>query len=73
MALFRTANVGPTDRVVRIVLAAVVAFAAYAYLAAPWSYVGYAVAVILVATAAVRFCPAYALVGASTCRTTQTY
>ncbi|NDV85461.1 DUF2892 domain-containing protein [Aurantimonas aggregata] len=69
MALFRNANVGTEDRVVRIVLAAVAAIAAYAYLAAPWSYVAYAVALILVVTAVVRFCPAYALFGASTCRT----
>ncbi|MBB4002209.1 MAG: DUF2892 domain-containing protein [Aurantimonas endophytica] len=68
MALFRTANVGTEDRVVRIVLAAIAAIAAYAYLAAPWSYVAYAVALILLLTAVVRFCPAYALFGASTCR-----
>ncbi|HEY9057552.1 MAG TPA: DUF2892 domain-containing protein, partial [Aurantimonas sp.] len=33
----------------------------------PWSWAAYAVAAILVLTALVRFCPAYALFGASTC------
>ncbi|WP_206454363.1 YgaP family membrane protein [Aurantimonas marina] len=64
--MFSTANVGTADRVVRILLG--IALAAYAYtsLASPWSWVAYAVAAILILTALVRFCPAYALFGAST-------
>ena len=68
MALFRSANVGTTDRIVRVALAFLAAYAGYALLATPWAYLAYAVAVILALTAVVRFCPAYALVGASTCR-----
>ena len=52
----------------RIALAIIAAYAGYALLAAPWTYFAYAVAVILALTALVRFCPAYALFGASTCR-----
>ena len=69
MSSFRTANIGTADRAVRIVVAALLTVAAYAYLAAPWSYVAYVAALVLIVTAVVRFCPAYALVGASTCQT----
>jgi hypothetical protein len=69
MAVFRSANVGMADRAVRYLLAVLLVVAAYAYLAEPWSYVAYAATLILAVTAIVRFCPAYALFGASTCRT----
>ncbi|MCB8839911.1 DUF2892 domain-containing protein [Aurantimonas sp. VKM B-3413] len=68
MALLRTANVGTTDRIVRLVLALFAAYAGYALTAAPWTYLAYAVAVILALTALVRVCPAYALFGLSSCR-----
>lgn len=66
--MFKTANVGTVDRVVRIL--AGIGLAAYAYtsLLAPWSLVAYAVAAVLVLTALVRFCPAYRLLGVDTCR-----
>lgn len=66
--MIKTANIGMADRTIRILIA--IALSAYAYmtLAAPWSYVAYAVAAVLLVTALVRFCPAYRLVGASTCK-----
>lgn len=65
--MFSTANVGAADRVIRILLGIALATYAYASLVSPWSWVAYAVAAILVLTALIRFCPAYALFGASTC------
>lgn len=66
--MIRTANIGTADRIIRILIA--IALSAYAYtaLATPWSYLAYAVGGVLVVTALVRFCPAYWLVGASTCK-----
>jgi hypothetical protein len=69
------ANVGSTDRMLRFALGAVL-------LAAPflpplagffeglglWKFAIVAVGAILVATAALRFCPAYRLIGISTRR-----
>ncbi len=69
------ANVGSTDRMLRFALGA-------ALLAAPflppfaeifaglglWKFAIVAVGAVLMATAALRFCPAYRLIGISTCR-----
>lgn len=56
-------NVGTTDRIVR----AVVGIALIAATMAGWSAVWGLVGVVLLATAAVSFCPVYALLGKSTC------
>ena len=58
------ANVGGIDRVIRIV--AGVALIAWALLGGPvWAWIG----VVPLATALINFCPAYALLGMSTCKT----
>ncbi|BDA84599.1 hypothetical protein Sa4125_21410 [Aureimonas sp. SA4125] len=66
--MIKTANIGTADRVIRILIGIALAAYAYANLAGPWSSVAYAVAGVLVVTALMRFCPAYRLVGASTCK-----
>lgn len=66
-------NMSDTDRKVRAAVAAVLVVAGL--LAGPGGALAitlYAVAGILLGTAAVGFCPAYALVGVSTARTTRT-
>lgn len=67
--MWKSANVGPLDRMLRI--AAAIGLAAYATtaLVAPWSFVAYAVAAVLLVTAVARFCPAYRLLGMNTCNT----
>jgi hypothetical protein len=63
-------NVGGMDRIGRIVLGVVLLIVA---LAAPvstmWQIVLLVVAAIALVTAAVRFCPANALLGIDTCKT----
>ncbi|MDX8396952.1 MAG: DUF2892 domain-containing protein [Mariprofundaceae bacterium] len=64
------ANVGCTDRIVRTVLGVMVLAAGLlAGLATPWNFVADGVGVILILTAGISFCPAYAIFGASTCKT----
>ncbi|WP_341359999.1 DUF2892 domain-containing protein [Georgenia sp. M64] len=66
-------NMSDTDRKVRAAVAPVLVVAGL--LAGPGGALAitlYAVAGILLGTAAVGFCPAYALVGFSTARTTRT-
>lgn len=70
--MFKSANVGTTDRVLRIVVGVALALYAVYGLASVWQWVAFAVAAILIITALVRFCPAYALFGASTCESPKT-
>ena len=71
--MFKTANVGSIDRVVRLVIGAVL-IALPVVLDSPlWEsalarWLLPVAGLVLVATALVRFCPLYRLVGASTCR-----
>lgn len=61
-------NVGGLDRTLRVVAGlALIALAAIGTVGA-WGYAG----LILVATGAVGFCPAYPLLGFNTCATKQT-
>ena len=60
-----TANVGTIDRIVRAVLGLALLSQVFVGLETPWGWIG----VILLATAAFRFCPAYRLFGFRTCRT----
>lgn len=56
-------NVGGLDRMLRIAAGlALVGLAATGHIGA-WGYVG----VVLIATGALRFCPAYSLLGLNTC------
>ncbi|HNV87553.1 MAG TPA: DUF2892 domain-containing protein [Methylotenera sp.] len=59
------ANVGGIDRVIRIVVG--LALIAWALIGGGpmWAWIG----VVPLATALINFCPAYALLGMSTCKT----
>lgn len=67
-------NVGTLDRTIRFVLGLVLAAAAFvpplSHWVAPlgaWKYALTAWGAVMLATAAMRFCPAYTLLGISTC------
>lgn len=70
--MLKSANIGTTDRILRIVVGVALALYAVYGLASVWQWVAFAVAAILIITALVRFCPAYALFGASTCESPKT-
>jgi hypothetical protein len=57
-----TTNVGSVDRIIRIVLGLALIALAVTGVFSPWGYIG----VILVVTAFLKFCPAYAIVGMKT-------
>jgi hypothetical protein len=58
------ANVGTVDRVLRLVVGiALIALAAMGTIG-PWGYIG----VVPLATALIRFCPLYRVLGMNTCR-----
>ena len=60
-----SANVGTIDRVIRILAGlALIALAALGTIGA-WGYIG----IVPLATGLFRFCPAYRLIGLSTCPT----
>ena len=64
-----SANVGTTDRLIRLVIALIAGIVAFSV--GPGTTVGiimFVIALIMVATAAVRFCPLYRLFGLSTCK-----
>ncbi len=56
-------NVGTIDRVIRVVLGAVLMALAATGTVGWWGWIG----VVPLATGLFKFCPAYALVGLSTC------
>lgn len=58
-----TKNIGGLDRIIRIVLG--VALIAWALMGGPiWAWIG----VVPLATAAIGWCPPYALLGIKTCK-----
>ena len=59
------ANMGTIDRVLRAVVGLAILSLAFIGPQTPWGYVG----LIPLATAAFSFCPAYRLLGISTCST----
>jgi len=60
-------NVGTIDRVVRAVLGlALIGLAAAGYVPGVWMWVVGAVGLVLLATAAISFCPIWAVLGIST-------
>lgn len=68
-----TANLGNLDRLVRAILGALLILAPLLNTPGIWSsatfaYGSMAVGLILIATAAFRFCPLYRLLGISTCK-----
>ena len=72
--MFKTANVGTVDRIIRLVAGAILVL--LPFIAGPTPIAGAflqwalpLVGLVLIATAIVRFCPLYRLIGASTCKT----
>jgi len=66
------ANVGTVDRVIRSVVgAAALGFGVLGGLASPWNVVAMVVGGVLIGTAAIGWCPPYALLGINTCGTKQ--
>ncbi len=63
-------NVGSFDKILRVVIAIVAAYFAYAgAFEAEWvSYVLYAVAIIMLLTTLMGSCPLYSICGANTCK-----
>lgn len=61
------ANVGSTDRIIRIVLGLVLV-ALFFVVAAPWKYVALVAGLVAIATGLFRFCGLYKLLGINTCR-----
>lgn len=57
------ANVGGTDRVLRVVAGAVLIALVFVGPQTPWGWIG----VVPLATAFMRFCPLYAVLGFNTC------
>ena len=67
-----TINVGTIDRVARATLGVAllyIAFVSGALDGSVWQWVAAAAGVVMLAVAAIRFCPVYALIGIKTCRT----
>lgn len=65
-------NMGIVDRVLRAAIGiAAAAIVAFGLVASPWTWVLTGVAVIMLATAAIGFCPLYSLLGANTNRPLQ--
>ncbi|GIW25480.1 DUF2892 domain-containing protein [Meiothermus sp.] len=60
-------NEGTTDRMVRLVLAAVLFLLAFTLAQGVWVYVAVVLGGVMLLTAAVGFCPLYALLGINTC------
>lgn len=58
-----TPNVGTVDRVLRIALGLLLIGLASAGMIGAWGYIG----IVPLITGAVRFCPAYRLIGLNTC------
>lgn len=64
-----TANMGRTDRTIRLAAAAVLAALALFVVEGALAWVLGVVAVVLTVTSLVRWCPAYLPFGINTCRT----
>jgi hypothetical protein len=60
-------NVGGIDRILRVAVGALLIVLAALNVIGPWGYIG----VVLVLTGLFRFCPAYLLLGISSCPTRQ--
>jgi hypothetical protein len=56
-------NVGTVDRVLRVVVGLVLIALAFVGTIGPWGYIG----VVPLVTGAIGYCPAYSLLGFSTC------
>lgn len=62
-------NVGSTDRIIRLAVGVVLILLAFlAGWTGLWKWLGVIVGVVLVGTALMRSCPAYSILGISTCK-----
>lgn len=59
-----TANIGTVDRMLRIILGLALLSLVFIGPQTPWGWVG----LVPLATAGIRFCPLYRLIGVRTCR-----
>ena len=60
-------NVGGIDKILRIVVGlALIAFALFGPATVTWKWVGY-IGIVPILTALLGWCPAYTLIGVSTC------
>ncbi len=64
--MFKTANIGSTDRILRIVVGLALVVVAYLYTEGWVVWLLAAIGWVLILTALVRFCPLYRLIGTST-------
>jgi hypothetical protein len=63
-----TKNVGQTDKIIRIVLALILAALDYfEVVTGAYSWVLSVIAIVLLVTAFINFCPLYTLLGKNTC------
>lgn len=63
-------NMGGADRIIRIIVAAVIGILFWqGIIAGTLGYVLLAVAIVFLLTSFVSFCPLYSLVGLNTCKT----
>lgn len=60
-------NEGTTDRIIRLILAAVFFLLAFTVAGGVWVYVAAGLGAVMLLTAAVGFCPLYAVLGINTC------
>lgn len=61
-----TANVGSTDRMIRLILGVVLIVLAFVANIGVWQWVALAVGAILIVTAFLNFCPLYRIFGMKT-------
>ena len=71
--MFKAANVGSADQVIRLILGIALTVLPHVYQHELWAnpnvmYAMTAVGIVLILTGLVRFCPLYRLIGASTCK-----
>ncbi|MEH6727086.1 MAG: DUF2892 domain-containing protein [Hyphomicrobiales bacterium] len=72
--MFKSANVGSVDRIIRFIVGAVLIILPFlsssAFLSGPvMAWLLPLVGVVLIATAFLRFCPIYKILGIKTCKT----
>lgn len=71
--MFKTANVGSVDRILRIIVGVILIALPYVYASSMWDsaaarWLVPIVGAVLVLTAVFRFCPAYRILGIKTCK-----
>ena len=62
-----TTNMGGLDRMLRAIVGLVLIYLSYTGMFASWAWAGYLGAAVMLGTAALGWCPPYALFGWNTC------